>query len=120
MESPATTVAAAKANYHATVASYRQTVLSAFQDVEDNLASLRILNQQIAVQREAALHASKALAIANNQYKAGIAPYVNVLVAQVQSLSAEKNEIDINYQRMTASVALIKALGGDWDGLMCA
>ncbi len=113
-------VAAAKANYHATVAAYRQTVLTAFQDVEDNLASLRILNQQIAVQREAALHARKALDIANNQYKAGIAPYVNVLVAQVQALSAEKNEIDINYQRMTASVALIKALGGDWDGLMCA
>jgi NodT family efflux transporter outer membrane factor (OMF) lipoprotein len=113
-------VAAAKANYHATVATYRQTVLNAFQDVEDNLVSLDLLKKQLVVQREAANHARKALAIANNQYKAGTVPYTTVLISEVQAFSAQKNEIDVNYQRMTASVALIKALGGGWDGLMCA
>jgi NodT family efflux transporter outer membrane factor (OMF) lipoprotein len=107
-------VAAAKANYRATVSSYRQIVLTAFQDVEDNLSRLRILNNQIIVQHAAAQHARRALDIANNQYKAGTVPYINVLIAQVQALNAERNEIDINYQRMVAAVALIRAIGGCW------
>lgn len=113
-------VAAAKANYHAVVATYRQTVLTAFQEVEDNLVAVRVLRQQILVQRKAAESARKALSIVTNQYRAGIVPYINVMIQQVQALNAEKAAIDVNYQQMVAAVNLIKALGGGWDGLICA
>ncbi len=108
--------AAAKANYQATVANYRQTVLSAFQDVEDNLASLRILNQESAVQNAAAADAQLALKLTMNQYKAGTVDYSTVLTSQIAAYTAEKNAADINGLRMSAAVGLIKALGGGWDG----
>lgn len=106
---------AARANYFATVATYRQTVLAAFQDVENSLVALNTLNKQAVVQTKAARSARLALQLVMNQYKAGLVPYTNVLIAQVQSFNAEKNLADVNGLRMTSAVGLIKALGGDWD-----
>jgi NodT family efflux transporter outer membrane factor (OMF) lipoprotein len=109
------TVAAAKANYQSTVASYREIVLAAFQDVEDNLASLRILADESTVQDRAARDARKSLKLVINQYKAGTVPYSSVITAQISTYTAEKNAADVHYLRMTSAVGLIKALGGGWD-----
>jgi NodT family efflux transporter outer membrane factor (OMF) lipoprotein len=106
---------AARATYDADVATYRQTVLAAFQDVEDNLASLRILEQEIVVQRQAVDSARQALAIVTNEYKAGTVGFVNVLTAQTTAFIAEQKLETIAGQRMVSSVGLVKALGGGWD-----
>jgi NodT family efflux transporter outer membrane factor (OMF) lipoprotein len=106
---------AARATYDANVATYRQTVLAAFQDVEDNLASLRILEQEIVVQRQAVESARQALAIVTNEYKAGTVGFVNVLTAQTTAFTAEQKLESIAGQRMVSSVGLVKALGGGWD-----
>lgn len=109
------TVAAARANYKATVASYRQTVLTAFQNVEDNLVALRVLAQESVVQNQAAVDARHALQLTINQYKAGTVPYSSVVTAQTNAYVAEKNAADVNGLRMSAAVALVAALGGGWD-----
>jgi NodT family efflux transporter outer membrane factor (OMF) lipoprotein len=109
------TTKAARANYDASVANYRQTVLAAFQDVEDNLAALRILNAQAVVQNQAATSAQQALKLITNQYKAGIASYSDVIIAQTAAYSAEKSAADVNGLRMTTAVGLVKALGGGWN-----
>jgi NodT family efflux transporter outer membrane factor (OMF) lipoprotein len=106
---------AARAAYDENVATYRQTVLAAFQDVEDNLASQRILEQEIVVQRQAVSSARQALAIVTNEYKAGTVGYVNVLTAQTTAFTAEQKLESIAGQRMVSSVGLVKALGGGWD-----
>ncbi|WCM19869.1 efflux transporter outer membrane subunit [Paraburkholderia bryophila] len=106
---------AARAAYDQDVANYRQTVLAAFQDVEDNLASQRILEQEIVVQRQAVDSARQALAIVTNEYKAGTVGYVNVLTAQTTAFTAEQKLETIAGQRMVSSVGLVKALGGGWD-----
>jgi NodT family efflux transporter outer membrane factor (OMF) lipoprotein len=106
---------AARAAYDADVATYRQTVLTAFQDVEDNLASQRILEQEVVVQRQAVDSARQALAIVTNQYKAGTVGYVNVLAAQAIAFTAEQKLESIAGERMVSSVGLVKALGGGWD-----
>jgi len=111
----AATIAAARAGYDSTVASYRQTVLAAFQDVEDNLATLRILNREIIVQRQAVASAEKALMLVINQYKAGTVAYSSVITAQINAFTAKKTAADVAGQRMTAAVGLVKALGGGWD-----
>ncbi|WP_343722684.1 efflux transporter outer membrane subunit [Herbaspirillum seropedicae] len=103
------------ATYDGTVATYKQTVLTAFQEVEDNLAALRILEQEAAVQDEALQAARQALALVTNQYQAGTVSYVNVITAQAAALSAERASLDIRNRRMAASVLLAKALGGGWD-----
>lgn len=108
----AATVAAARANYDATVATYRETVLTAFQDVEDNLAALRILSDEMVEQNKAAASARLALKLVINEYKAGTAAYSDVITAQIAAYTAEKNAADINGLRMTSAVGLIKALGG--------
>ena len=108
--------AQARAAFDAAAATYRQTVLTAFQEVEDNLATLRILEQEIQVQAEALKAARQSLDIAINQYKAGIVSYLNVTAAQTAALSSERQVLDIQNRRMVASVLLIKALGGGWDG----
>jgi NodT family efflux transporter outer membrane factor (OMF) lipoprotein len=108
------TTEAARANYAATVATYRQTVLTAFQDVEDNLVSLRILREQSVVQDRAAADARLALRLVLNQYKSGTVAYADVIIAQTTAYSAEKTAADVTGQRMTAAVGLIKALGGGW------
>ena len=107
--------AQAMATYDENVANYRQTVLSGFQEVEDNLAALRILEQEVAVQDEAVKSAQESLAITLNQYRAGIANYLAVVVAQATALSNERAALTILGRRLTASVALIKALGGGWS-----
>lgn len=104
------------ASYDGTVATYKQTVLTAFQDVEDNLAALRILEQEAAVQNEALLAARQAVTLVTNQYKAGTVSYVSVITAQATALSAELTSLNIINRRMAASVLLAKALGGSWDG----
>ncbi|WP_126284968.1 efflux transporter outer membrane subunit [Burkholderia stagnalis] len=106
---------AARATYDQDVAAYRLSVLTAFQDVEDNLASQRILAQEIDVQRQAVDSAEHALAIVTNQYKAGTVDYLNVLSAQTTAFTAHQKLATISGQRMVSSVGLVKALGGGWD-----
>src|SRR6267378_1728911 len=108
-------VRAAIANYDQSVATYRQTVLSAFQDVEDNLATLAVLARESVAERAAADAAAETLTITQNQYKAGTVDYLNVVSAQNASLSAERAWRDITNRSLSASVNLLKALGGGWS-----
>jgi NodT family efflux transporter outer membrane factor (OMF) lipoprotein len=103
------------AAYDANVASYRQTVLTGFKEVEDNLAALRLLEEQAKVHEEAVQSARQSVQLTTNQYKAGIVSYLNVIVVQASALSIERTAIDIRNSRLAASVALYKALGGGWD-----
>ncbi|HEY7307061.1 MAG TPA: efflux transporter outer membrane subunit [Bryobacteraceae bacterium] len=105
----------AEAGYDATVANYRQTSLTAFQEVEDNLSSLRILEQESAKQHEATAAAENSLQLSLNRYKGGLVTYLEVITAQSTALSNERAEVDLLRRRMEASVQLIKALGGGWD-----
>jgi len=104
----------ARAGYDAAVASYRQTALGAFQEVEDNLAALRVLEQEAAVRDQAVEAAQQVVTITNNEYRAGTAGYLDVLVAQTTALDSERAAISVRGQRLSASVLLIQALGGDW------
>jgi NodT family efflux transporter outer membrane factor (OMF) lipoprotein len=104
----------AQAAYDATVAIYRQTVLTAFQGVEDNLAALRILEAEAEQQAKVVEAAEDALALAINRYKGGITTYLEVVVAQSAALNAEQTALALLTRRMTASVQLVKALGGGW------
>jgi NodT family efflux transporter outer membrane factor (OMF) lipoprotein len=104
-----------RAQYDETVANYRQTVLTAFQQVEDNLASLRILSVEIQYQDTAVKSAEKSLAIAKDRYSLGIDPYLNVLTAQTALLSNQETAVNLRIQQMTASGGLIEALGGGWN-----
>jgi NodT family efflux transporter outer membrane factor (OMF) lipoprotein len=105
----------ARANYDATIANYRQTTLVAFQEVEDNLASLRILEHEALQQREAVAEAERGVEIFTNRYQLGVDPYLQVVSAETIALENKRNEVDILRRRMDASVLLIKALGGGWD-----
>jgi len=104
----------AVAAYDATVATYRQTVLAAFQEVEDNLAALRILQQEASVQQEALQSARQSVELTTNQYKAGTVSYLNVIAVQTTALGNERTAVDILNRRLAASVLLVKALGGGW------
>ena len=106
---------AAMANYDATVANYRETTLAAFQQVEDNLAALRILEQEAQQQKEAVAEARRGVQLFTDRYEAGVDPYLQVVSAQTVALLNERNEVDILRRRMDASVLLIKGLGGGWD-----
>lgn len=103
------------AQYDATVANYRQTVLTAFQEVEDNLAALRILSQELDQQNAAVASAQRSLSLATERYKSGIDSYLNVITAQTTLLNNQRTAVNLQMQQMTASVELIKALGGGWD-----
>jgi NodT family efflux transporter outer membrane factor (OMF) lipoprotein len=105
---------AAWANYDATTANYRQTALSAFQEVEDNLAALRILEDEAQQQHQATASAQDRLQGSTNRYKGGVDNYLQVIITQTSALSNERNEADILRRRMDASVLLIKAVGGGW------
>ena len=106
--------AQAQASYDQTVASYRGVVLTALQEVEDQLAALRVLAQESAEQQLAVQAAEKASELATNQYKAGLVSYLNVVTAQAAELSAQRTALGLQGQRLNATVALIKALGGGW------
>jgi NodT family efflux transporter outer membrane factor (OMF) lipoprotein len=105
----------ATANYDGTVASYRQTTLAAFQEVEDNLAALRILEKEAQQQREATTSAEDSLQLFTNRYEGGVDNYLQVITAQTVLLANQRNDIDIERRRMDASVLLVKAVGGGWD-----
>jgi len=107
--------AQAEAVYDTAVATYRQTVLNGFQEVEDNLAALRILEQEASYQDTAVRAAREAAAITLNQYKAGIANYLAVVVLQNAALNTERTLLGVLARRLSASVNLIKALGGGWN-----
>ena len=108
-------VQGAEAAYDATVAGYRQTVLGAFQEVEDNLAALRILSQEALQQDEAVKGAQESLKLEMDQYKAGTVSYLNVITTQTIALSNEITAVGLLSRRMTAAVQLIRALGGGWN-----
>ena len=101
--------------YDQTVASYRETVLASFQQVEDNLAALRILENEATTQNEAVLAAQKSLDLSIQRYKGGVTSYLEVTVAQSAALSNEATAVNILGRRMVAAVQLIQALGGGWD-----
>jgi NodT family efflux transporter outer membrane factor (OMF) lipoprotein len=103
------------AAYDATVANYRQTVLTGFQDVEDSLAALRILEDEAQAQDVALQSARKAVELTTNQYRAGIVNYISVVAFQAIAFSAEQNAVNLTGRRLAASVALVKALGGGFE-----
>jgi NodT family efflux transporter outer membrane factor (OMF) lipoprotein len=105
----------ARDNHASTVASYRENVLEAFQQVEDNLAALRLLDQELTTQQVAVASARRSVDLSTARYKRGITTYLEVLTAQSIALADERTAADLMARRMTASVQLIKALGGGWD-----
>jgi NodT family efflux transporter outer membrane factor (OMF) lipoprotein len=108
-------VAEAQAFYDTTVANYRQTVLAAFQQIEDNLAAMRVLEREATVQDQAVRSAERSLAVSTEQYKAGTADYLQVITTQATALQNQRSAIEILTRRMTSSVLLIEALGGGWN-----
>ena len=108
-------VAQAQAGYDANAAAYRQTVLTAFQQVEDNLSALRVLEQEAAVTDQAVKSARRSVDVTTAQYKGGTVNYLNVITVQTIALADERSAVDLKTRRMTASVTLIQALGGGWD-----
>ena len=106
--------AEAQAAYDANVAAYRESVLTAFQNVEDNLAALRILNDEAIQQAAAVAAAERSLTLAQNRYDGGITSYLEVVTAETAALSNERTAVDIASRRLVASVNLVKALGGGW------
>jgi NodT family efflux transporter outer membrane factor (OMF) lipoprotein len=105
----------ARALYEQNMANYRQTALRAFQDVEDNLAALRILSQEAETQQIAVRAAERSVELSNNRYKGGVASYFEVTTSQGIALSDERVAVQILARRMTANVRLIQALGGGWN-----
>jgi outer membrane protein TolC len=109
------TVGQTLAAYDATVANYRQTVLTAFQQVEDNLAALRVLEKEAQAEDEAVKAAQNSLDISTYQYKAGTVNYLTVITEQAILLQDQVQALNILTRRMSASVLLVEALGGGWD-----
>jgi NodT family efflux transporter outer membrane factor (OMF) lipoprotein len=105
----------AKAAYDQSVASYREIVLTSFQDVEDNLAALRILENESKTQTNAVTAAQRTLTLSTSLYKGGLTTYLQVITAQSSTLANERTAVDISTRRMVSSVLLIKAIGGGWD-----
>jgi NodT family efflux transporter outer membrane factor (OMF) lipoprotein len=103
------------AQFNADVAAYRETVLTAFQQVEDNIATVRVLSQQIEREKTAVSAAQRFLDLATSRYQTGIDPYLNVITAETTLLSDEQTEVTLRVNEMTAAVKLIQALGGGWD-----
>jgi outer membrane protein TolC len=105
----------ARAAYDANVAAYRETVLTSFQAVEDNLAAIRILAAESTQQTAAVEAAERSLALARNRYTGGITSQLEVVTAENTALVNERAAVDLKTRQMTASVNLVKALGGDWS-----
>jgi NodT family efflux transporter outer membrane factor (OMF) lipoprotein len=108
-------VAQARAAYDLSVDNYRQAVLSSFQQVEDNLVALRVLEQQAAIEEATVAAAREAERLTLNQYKAGTVPYTSVITAQTTTLSSEQTALTVLLNRLSASVSLVQALGGGWN-----
>jgi outer membrane protein TolC len=109
------TMAQFTANYNADVANYKQVVLGAFQQTEDNLAALRLLTQEIEQEQETVASAQRFVDVASARYKTGLDPYLNVFTAQAILLANQQTVITLRVQQMTSSVQLIESLGGGWD-----
>ncbi len=109
------TVAQYTATYNADVATYRQTVLTAFQQTEDYIATLRVTSQQIQQEDTAVKSAQRYLDIATARYQTGLDPYLNVMTAQTTLLSNQQTQVTLRVNEMTAAVELVQALGGGWD-----
>jgi NodT family efflux transporter outer membrane factor (OMF) lipoprotein len=109
------TVEQYRAQYDETVANYRNTVLTAFQQVEDNLAALRILSQEIGEQDVAIASAQRSLKLATDRYRLGIDPYLNVITAQTTLFSNQQTAVSLRITQIVDSVQLVEALGGGWD-----
>src|SRR5439155_18383626 len=107
--------ALSQAAYDATVAAYRQTVLTAFQQVEDALAAERILETESVTVQQSVESAERELAVSTAQYNAGTTSYLTVITAQTAALSAERTQVDLLTSRLAASVQLVVSLGGGWD-----
>ncbi|MGH8326080.1 MAG: TolC family protein, partial [Steroidobacteraceae bacterium] len=108
-------VAEARAAYRENVANYRQTVLSDFGQVEDDIASLRILSKQSVLETQLVKDARESETLTLNQYKAGTVPYSSVITAQTTRLNAEETALSVQLDQFTSSVGLIAALGGGWN-----
>jgi NodT family efflux transporter outer membrane factor (OMF) lipoprotein len=108
-------VAQARAGYDISVDDYRQTVLTSFQQVEDNLVALRVLEQQAAIEDATVTAAREAEVLTLNQYRAGTVPYTSVITAQTTTLASEETALTVLLDRLSASVSLIEALGGGWS-----
>ena len=105
----------ARHSYEAQAAGYKATVLSAFNDVEDQLSGLRILEQESVVEKNAVSSARHSLDLANQRYKGGVTSYLEVLTAEAALLQNERTDLDLQTRQFIASVALVRALGGGWD-----
>jgi NodT family efflux transporter outer membrane factor (OMF) lipoprotein len=101
--------------YEENVANYRQTVLQSFQDVEDQLSGLRILNQESAAQARAVASAERSLTLSTARYKGGVTTYLEVITAQTTQLADQRTAANITTRQFAASVQLVKALGGGWN-----
>jgi NodT family efflux transporter outer membrane factor (OMF) lipoprotein len=110
----------ARAAYDQTVANYQQSVLVAYQEVEDNLAALRLLEQEAATQAAAVAAAEHSLDLSKNRYTGGVTTYLEVITAQTTALADERSAVQVSGRRMTDSVLLVKALGGGWDAASLA
>jgi len=108
-------LAQAQAGLDASAANYRQTVLTAFQQVEDNLAALRVLENEAAVLADAVNSAERSVTVSTAQYKAGTASYLQVITVQTIALQDQRSAVDVQTRRLTASVSLVQALGGGWN-----
>src|SRR5205085_2023169 len=96
-------------------AAYQQTVLTAFREVEDQLATLRVLDEEARIQESAVAASERSLTLATNRYRGGVATYLEVITAQSAALANERAAVNILARRMVASVLLVRALGGGWN-----
>jgi outer membrane protein TolC len=103
------------ANYNESVANYRQTALTAFKEVEDALASLRILNSEIQDENAAVDASRRYMTLASDRYKFGIDSYLNVITAQTTLLANQRTAVNLQFEQLTASIQLVKAIGGHWE-----
>jgi NodT family efflux transporter outer membrane factor (OMF) lipoprotein len=108
-------VAERKAEFQESAAGYQETVLSAFREVEDQLAALRVLADEAEVQARGVAAAQRSLTLATNRYRGGLATYLEVTSAQSAELASERVQIGIETRRKTATVLLLKAIGGGWN-----
>jgi NodT family efflux transporter outer membrane factor (OMF) lipoprotein len=108
-------LAQARAAYEVSVDNYRQTVLAGFEQVEDDIVTLRVLEQQAVIEDAAVAAAKEAEKLTLNQYKAGTVPYSSVITSQTARLSAEQTALSVLSSRLQFSVALIEAVGGGWN-----